>query len=92
MLNDIYRGLILVAPHGTYIQENTKHTIVKSVNFPDIAHKPLLLIEDKMAIGIIQLDNPKKINLHEFKNKYHEHHITEKERLALTSRWFRFHF
>jgi uncharacterized protein YecE (DUF72 family) len=81
MLKGIYRGLILVAPHGTYIKRGIKRTIIKSVNFPDISHKPLLLIEGKLALGILYLGDPKAISLEQFKNRGSQHQITEKERL-----------
>lgn len=81
MFKGIYRGLILVKPHGTYIKRGIKKTIIKSVNFPDIADKPLLLIEGKMALGILYLDYPKSINLDQFKRRKDQHQITEKERL-----------
>ncbi len=76
-----YRGLILVHPHGTYIKEGKKKTIIKSVNLSDISHKPLLLIENKIGLGIIYLDDPIEITIKEFKNKYNKHRITEKERI-----------
>ena len=81
MLNGIYRGLIIVSPHGTYIKQGLKKTIIKSVLFPDIAHRALLLIQNKMAIGILYLDDPTMIDLHQFKNRYNQHRITERERL-----------
>jgi len=81
MLRGIYRGLILVAPHGSYIKRGIKRSIIKSVNFPDIAGRPLLLIEGKLALGILYLGDPKAINLEQFKAKKDQHHITEKERI-----------
>lgn len=76
-----YRGLIIVEPHGSYIAKGTKKVIIKSINFKNIANKPLLLIQNKEALGIIYLDEPKKINLKEFDELYNKHKITEQERL-----------
>jgi uncharacterized protein YecE (DUF72 family) len=76
-----YRALILIHPFGTYIVESIKSTIIKSVNLHNISHKPLLLVEDKKALGIIYLSEPWPINLQEFKKSYQEHRITEAERI-----------
>lgn len=76
-----YRGIILVKPFGTYIKNNIKVTIIKSINLHNISGKPLLLIEDKKALGIIYLSDPIEINIEQFKQKYNEHRITNSERI-----------
>lgn len=77
-----YRGLILVSPHGTLITQHKKHLIIKSKRIDSIANKPLLLIENKLGLGLIQLSLPKKINLKQFINSRRSHLITESERNA----------
>ena len=65
-----YRGLIIVSPHGDYIKNNSKTEIVKSLNLKNISGKPLLLIQNKVALGIIYLDTPVKIDLETFRKEY----------------------
>src|SRR5437868_12655532 len=80
MENDIYRGIIIVEPHGTYIYDGSKTMIIKSLKLHDISHKPLLLIQNKEALGIIYLDDYVEINLREFNKLRKFHKITEDER------------
>lgn len=77
---DVYRGLIIVEPYGTFIKEGKKNTIIKSIKFKKISNRPLLLIENKRGLGIIYLDEPEEINLKEFRKKYSEHLIPEYDR------------
>ena len=74
------KGLIIVEPYGTYIRTGEKTTIVKSRKISTIVDKDLLLIENKMAYGIIRLDTPQEINLAKFKKLYPQHVITEEDR------------
>lgn len=76
-----YRGLIIVYPHGHYIADGSKTLIIKSKKFESILNKPLLLIQQKEALGIIYLGNIKEITLVEFKKEKKQHQITEEERL-----------
>jgi len=78
----LYRGIILVYPHGDYIAEGKKKLVVKSKRFVDVIGKDLLLIQGKWALGVISLDSVKEISLDEFKRKRRLHKITEEERLA----------
>ena len=73
-------GLIIVPPHGTYIANGSKTIIVKSKYFKNIIDRPLLLIENKYALGIIYIDQISEINLQEFRKSRHLHLITEDER------------
>jgi len=79
--DSFYRGLILVSPYGSYVAQNKKSTLIKSIKLHDISHKPLLLVEDKKALGIIYLSDPEKINLTQFKERYKQHHITDNDRI-----------
>lgn len=80
-INNIKKGLILTYPYGSYIINKTKKIIVKSKKFTSISNISLLLIENKIGLAIIELDDPKKINLSEFKKMYKYHKITEEDRL-----------
>lgn len=77
---DIYRGIIIVEPHGTYIYDGNKTMIIKSLNLHNVSHKPLLLIQNKEALAVIYLDDPIKINLSKFNELRKFHKITEYER------------
>ncbi len=71
---NFYRGLIIVDPYGTNIRNRTKKIIVKTKIFNSIIEQNLLLIENKLGLGIIKLGIPTKINLTEFikLQKYHQ--------------------
>jgi len=75
-----YRGLIIVYPYGTLIAKKEKIIIVKTKNMPSIINKPLLLIENKLGLGEIQLGSPNKINLKQFSDLHSKHKITELDR------------
>jgi hypothetical protein len=77
----IFKGLIIVPPHGTYIANGDKTIIVKSIKLNKIIGKPLLLIENKYALGIIYLGNIIPINLKQFKKERKHHLISNAERL-----------
>jgi len=77
--NDIL-GIIIVKPHGSYIANGSKKLIVKSKNFSHIINRPLLLIQQKEALGIIYIDEINEINLREFNEKRDLHLITDQER------------
>jgi len=72
-------GLILVKPHGTMIIRGEKKLIVKSRKFLEHIGEPLLLIEDKKALGIIRLQEPREITQEEFKELEYLHKITPQE-------------
>ena len=77
---NIYRGIILVYPHGSFIKQNKKSIIVKSRYISSIINYNLLLIEGKLALGTIKLGDAKKINLDQFVKLSKYHQITEEER------------
>src|SRR5579863_6301665 len=77
---DIYRGIIIVYPHGDYIVDGSKKVIIKSKKYMDCIDKPLLLIQNKVALGVIFLDYVGQINIEEFNKKFNLHRITEQER------------
>lgn len=73
-------GLIITYPYGTYIKNKKKNIIVKSKKFNTISNCKMLLIEDKVGLGIIILDDPYQINLNQFKKLYPDHLITDSDR------------
>jgi uncharacterized protein YecE (DUF72 family) len=78
---NFYRGLIIVEPYGSYIKKRTKKIIVKSKYIGSLIEKDLLLIENKIGLGIIKLGTPKEINLSEFSKLRKYHQITEDDRI-----------
>ena len=77
---DFTRGLILVEPYGTYVRKRQKNIIVKSKKINSIINTNLLLIENKEALGIIQLGEPKEISLDKFSKLKTKHMIPESDR------------
>lgn len=75
-----FRGIILVAPHGSYIAQGKKKVVVKSKPFKSILNKRLLLLERKMALGIIKLIKFRIGDLRYFDKLRKRHMITIKER------------
>lgn len=80
-MDKFHRGLIIVKPYGTYIKNRTKTLIVKTKNIKPITNTNLLLIEEKLGLGIIVLGSSDKINLSEFKKLSNKHLITDEDRL-----------
>lgn len=80
-LINFYRGIILTYPYGTYIRNRSKTLIIKSKNISSITLKPLLLIENKIGLGIIELGIPKEINLKQFAHLNTYHLISELDRI-----------
>lgn len=78
--HQIFRGIILVYPHGSYIADGTKKFIIKSKHYIKCVNKPLLLIENKKALGIIVIEFMGSINLKQFNEKQNLHKISERER------------
>ena len=76
-----YRGLIMVKPHGDLIVDGAKTLIVKAKRFHSAIGKPLLLIQDKQALGILYLGPYRPISLVQFKRLFIRHQVTEQERL-----------
>lgn len=69
------KGIYLVKPYGSLIYSGDKTHIVKKRIFTKMINIPLVLIEDKRALGIILLKEPKKINKKEFIETYDLHRI-----------------
>lgn len=74
------KGLIIVEPYGTFINNRQKTLIVKSRKF-SIYGINLLLIENKLGLGIIVLEPPEKISISTFKKLAPEHLITDADRI-----------
>ena len=75
-----YRGIIIVKPHGSLIMNGKKKLIIKSIKLTSAINKPLLLIQNKEALGIIKLKKAKPINLVQFSKLKNKHKITDEER------------
>jgi hypothetical protein len=76
---NIRRGLIIVKSYGTYIMKGVKKMIIKSKNIKSLPGSNLLLIENKLGLGIIKLDNPIRISLFHFKKLSDYHRIIEND-------------
>ena len=74
------QGIYLVPPHGRWIWEGKKTLIVKAKAFRGMIGKPLILVSEKEAYGIIKLKVPKRITLEEFGKLECEHRILDEER------------
>lgn len=79
---EIYRGLIITFPYGSLIRKGLKTVIVKSKKFSGLVGKRLLLIENKLGLGIIILGEAREISIREFENLRKEHLITEEDRIS----------
>jgi uncharacterized protein YecE (DUF72 family) len=77
-----YRAIIIVYSHGNYIINKKKTMIVKSIYLHDISYKPLLLVQNKYALGIIELGDVIEINKRDF-NKYFKYHLVTREECKL---------
>jgi len=73
-----YKGLILVYPHGDHVYDGKKTMIIKSLKLSHIIGKPLLLIQKKVALGIIYLGNIITIKKQDI-SKYRKYHLVNKE-------------
>jgi len=76
------QGIYLVPPHGRWIWEGEKTLIVKARAFKGMVGKPLILVSEDKAYGVIKLKVPKRISLKEFEKLKCDHKISEKEREA----------
>jgi hypothetical protein len=79
-MNNFTKGLIITYPYASYINNDQKKIIVNSKHFKTISNQKMLLIENKIGLGIIILDNPYEINLNEFKKLSKYHLITDEDR------------
>jgi len=73
-------GLYLVKRHADLIANGEKSMILKSKKY-DIANKPMYLISGGEIYGVIELGEPKKIDLDEFKELIGSHMVNEAERI-----------
>lgn len=80
-MNNYYRGLIIVKPHGTFIINKEKTLIIKVKKLINLLNKNLLLIENKKALGIIMLTDIYEVNRNEFEKLRNKHLITDEERI-----------
>jgi len=74
------KGIYLVPPHGQKIWDGRKTMVVKERLFRNMVDIPLVLVSEKLAWGIIRLQNPRKIDLAQFKKLKTKHTITDEER------------
>jgi len=73
------RGLYLTPPHGELLWNGKKSAMVKSIKIGHI-NEPVYLLSGKYCYGIINVDEPKQINLNQFKSLANKHQITDTER------------
>ncbi len=73
------QGIYLVSPHGSLVISGEKTHIVKKRLFGGMINRPLVLVEDKVALGIIELGEPEKIDKNEFIRTYNKHRVSEEE-------------
>lgn len=81
-MNNFYRGLILVEPYGELVLHRSKRIIVKSRIFSTIINKRLLVIQNKIGLCFIELEEPYEINIDKFKKMYKLHKIPENDRIS----------
>lgn len=81
---DYDAGMILVKPYGTKVMTGEKTIVVKGVRTTKYIEKRMLLIEDKKAIGIIELEDIREIDKNEFSKLRDKHLIPEEDR----QRWW----
>jgi hypothetical protein len=78
---NFYRGIIFAPPHAQLTVNHQKHMNVRLKYFPNIVDKPLLMIQDKKAYGIIKLTKIITItSVQQFKSLFPIHKISENER------------
>lgn len=76
-----YRAIIFAPPHAQLAVNHQKRLNVRAKHFPNIIDKPLLIVQDKKAYGLIKITKIITItSLSQFKSLYPLHKISEKER------------
>jgi len=75
----IQDAIYLVEPHGQLIYDGKKTLVVKTKDFGPMLEMRAL-VSGKNCYGYIRFEEPKKINLEEFRALQDRHRITEKER------------
>lgn len=73
-------GLILVYPYGSLVINGDKSMIVKSKKFK-LSDDTYLIVENKLGLGEITLEEPITIPVSDFNKYYSQHKIPEKHRL-----------
>lgn len=73
-------GLYLVEPHASMIASGEKKAVIKSRRFD--LDRPLVLVTDQKALGLILFDQPRAITLEEFEATRDEHRVSDAERQA----------
>lgn len=86
-----YRGLIIVYPYGTLIRKREKTLIVKTKIIKQIIGQELLLIENKIGLGLIMLGDPREINLQQFNKLFNKHKITDDDRTKWWPKYKKFY-
>lgn len=86
-MSNLNKGLILTCPYGQLVNSGEKTLIIKSRKFTKISNKIMLLIENKVGLGFILLNNPEPINLVQFKKLFDQHKIPESDRKAWWSNY-----
>ena len=78
-------GRILVSPHGKLIQKKKKTAILSSCPTEKYIGVPVYFIEGNKALGIIEIEKPRKIDLKDFENLKKFHQVSDEER----KRWWK---
>jgi hypothetical protein len=81
----IYRGIIFTYPHGDYFRQGLKQMNIRAKYLPSILSKNLLVIQNKMALGIVKFTKIIAIKRSEIKKYYKYHHISPTE----VNKWWR---
>jgi len=75
-MNAIY----LVEPHGRLLLTGLKTHILKGRYYKNFINKPLILVEDKKAFGIISLEEPDKIETErDFLKTFEKHRVSKED-------------
>ena len=70
----------LTAPHAKLIWLGEKKYIVSSIRFKRHINEPLYFADAKYVYGIIEMGEPKEVNLEKFRELENEHKVSEAER------------
>ena len=74
------RALVVVYPHGGWIAEGKKTHLIKSRRYK-MWDEPLLMVQKKVALAIVQVGEPREVSLAQFKKLRSHHLVSESERL-----------
>lgn len=73
-------GIYLIESHAKLIWENKKSLIITSKLYPEMIYRSLYLLGDNLCYGIIELKQPKQINLDQFNELSSAHQINKENR------------